>query len=82
MADLSSTDYLQTYIVLKPKDPQRPDAMRDVMFRFGSWCYSGRVQVLHITQHTQCKNHRGLDADVHRSMQCTSTRHNNRGRDT
>lgn len=52
VADLSSTDYLQTYIVLKPKDPQRPDAMRDVMFRFGSWCYSGRVQVLHITQHT------------------------------
>lgn len=52
VADLSCTDYLQTYIVLKPPQQDqggRPEAaqqaLRDVMFRFGSWCYSGKVQV-------------------------------------
>jgi hypothetical protein len=50
--DLSSDAYVQTYIVLKrrPLDGAKAlgatdDAYRDALFRFGSWCYSGRVQV-------------------------------------
>jgi len=46
VVNLSSDGYVQTYVVLT-KDPSRQneDPYREVMFRFGSWCYAGRVQV-------------------------------------
>ncbi len=41
---LASSSYLQSYAVLKPN---KPDAsMRDVLFRFGSWCYNGVAELI------------------------------------
>ncbi len=40
--DLSSDSYVQCYCILKSKDGSDN---RDVMFRFGSWCYSGIVEL-------------------------------------
>lgn len=47
--NLTTTAYLQMYTVMKPR-PERGEsavssAYRDVLFRFGSWCYSGTVQL-------------------------------------
>jgi hypothetical protein len=36
--------YVQTYCILKPNKPDQAD--RDVMFRFGSWCYTGNVELI------------------------------------
>ena len=46
VVNLSSDGYMQTYVILS-KDSNRPadNSCREVMFRFGSWCYAGRVQV-------------------------------------
>lgn len=41
-ADLSSDCYTQSYCILKSES--RSDD-REVMFRFGSWCYSGTVEL-------------------------------------
>mmetsp|Transcript_44255 Transcript_44255/g.138927 ORF Transcript_44255/g.138927 Transcript_44255/m.138927 type:complete len:665 (-) Transcript_44255:1385-3379(-) len=48
--DISSNKYMQTYCVLhddtgKVTAAGEP-AMRKAMFRFGSWCYSGQVQLV------------------------------------
>ncbi|CAM9565693.1 unnamed protein product, partial [Discosporangium mesarthrocarpum] len=46
--NLSSESYMQTYVVMKPTPSSNfaENAMyRDVLFRFGSWCYSGTVQL-------------------------------------
>jgi len=40
--DLSSDCYVQSYCILKSQDGGDG---RDVMFRFGSWCYSGQVEL-------------------------------------
>lgn len=42
--DLPSDHYVQTYCVLKPNKLDQSD--RDVLFRFGSWCYSGNVELI------------------------------------
>lgn len=45
---LSSTSYVQTYVVMAPNqggDPTVNAKYRDVLFRFGSWCYGGTVQL-------------------------------------
>jgi hypothetical protein len=48
--DISSSDYIQSYCILKSKD-RSPDStassacMHEAMFRFGSWCYAGSVQL-------------------------------------
>ncbi len=41
---LPSDHYVQTYCVLKPNKLDQSD--RDVLFRFGSWCYSGNVELI------------------------------------
>ena len=41
---LPSELYTQTYCILKPDKLNRSD--RDVFFRFGSWCYSGNVDLI------------------------------------
>lgn len=41
---LPSDMYMQTYCILKPNKPNRSD--RDVLFRFGSWCYNGNVDLI------------------------------------
>ncbi|KAL7531686.1 hypothetical protein ACHAXR_007164 [Thalassiosira sp. AJA248-18] len=41
--DLSSDCYIQSYCVLKSEGGSD---IRDVMFRFGSWCYDGKVELL------------------------------------
>ena len=41
--DLSSDCYLQSYVILK-SDSQ--DEMRQVLFRFGSWLYTGQVKLV------------------------------------
>lgn len=49
-ADISSSDYIQSYCILKSKD-RDPNAtassasVHEAMFRFGSWCYAGSVQL-------------------------------------
>ena len=46
--NVSSSNYQQTYCVMKSAiDPgtRTPSVHHDVLFRFGSWCYSGRVQL-------------------------------------
>ncbi|CAM9814800.1 unnamed protein product [Ectocarpus sp. 12 AP-2014] len=46
--NLTSTTYLQTYVIMKPTGTEAfgtNNAYRDVLFRFGSWCYSGTVQL-------------------------------------
>lgn len=35
---------MQTYCILKADE--RGSAMRDVLFRFGSWCYTGKVELV------------------------------------
>ncbi|CAB1112685.1 unnamed protein product [Ectocarpus sp. CCAP 1310/34] len=47
--NLTSTTYLQTYVIMKPTGTEEfgtNNAYRDVLFRFGSWCYSGTVQLI------------------------------------
>ncbi len=47
-SDVSSSDYQQTYCIMKSSwDESSPvlSVHHDVMFRFGSWCYAGRVQL-------------------------------------
>lgn len=41
---LSSSCYGQSYIILKPNKPD--PSKRDVMFMFGSWAYSGALELL------------------------------------
>jgi hypothetical protein len=41
--DLSSDAYVQSYVVLKS---QSNDEIRDVLFRFGSWLYTGKVKLV------------------------------------
>lgn len=46
--DVSSSEYQQTYCIMKSSwDDKSPklSVHHDVLFRFGSWCYSGRVQL-------------------------------------
>lgn len=47
--DMSSTSYIQMYFVLKQRIENgginEPSAYREVLFRFGSWCYGGSVQL-------------------------------------
>lgn len=47
-SNLSSSNYEQTYVIMKSAwDASSPvlSTHRDVFFRFGSWCYVGRVQL-------------------------------------
>ncbi|CAM9281861.1 unnamed protein product [Pylaiella littoralis] len=47
--NLTSTTYMQTYVIMKPTGTEAfgtNNAYRDVLFRFGSWCYSGTVQLI------------------------------------
>ena len=47
-ADVSSCEYQQTYCIMKSSwDEASPvlSVHHDVLFRFGSWCYAGRVQL-------------------------------------
>ncbi|CAM9806490.1 unnamed protein product, partial [Chrysoparadoxa australica] len=49
VANLSSAGYVQTYVVMKPSQGGTFGSnavYRDVLFRFGSWCYSGTVQLV------------------------------------
>ncbi len=39
----SDSSYVQSYIILKAAGNKRKE--REVMFRFGSWCYSGKVDL-------------------------------------
>lgn len=41
---LSSDYYIQTYCILKPNKVDH--SQRDVLFRFGSWCYNGNVELI------------------------------------
>ena len=46
--NVASSNYEQTYCIMKSSwDPNTPNLSvhHDVLFRFGSWCYSGRVQL-------------------------------------
>lgn len=46
--DVSSSEYQQTYCIMKSSwDDKSPklSVHHDCLFRFGSWCYSGRVQL-------------------------------------
>ena len=46
--NISSANYQQTYCVMKSSfDPESSNysVHHDVLFRFGSWCYAGRVQL-------------------------------------
>jgi hypothetical protein len=48
--NISTTNYEQTYCILKsqnndPKGTPLQSIYHDVLFRFGSWCYAGRVQL-------------------------------------
>eukprot|EP00586_Coscinodiscus_wailesii_P007465 CAMPEP_0172491706 /NCGR_PEP_ID=MMETSP1066-20121228/22562_1 /TAXON_ID=671091 /ORGANISM="Coscinodiscus wailesii, Strain CCMP2513" /LENGTH=719 /DNA_ID=CAMNT_0013260875 /DNA_START=38 /DNA_END=2197 /DNA_ORIENTATION=- len=45
--NLSSSHYIQTYCVCKPTPGSTAEeaSIRDVFFRFGSWCYNGRVEL-------------------------------------
>jgi hypothetical protein len=54
--DLGSDCYVQSYVVMKagsdtgldpnsPASPTGANTFRTALFRFGSWCYSGRVQL-------------------------------------
>jgi hypothetical protein len=47
-SNISSSNYEQTYVIMKSVwDASSPvlSTHRDVFFRFGSWCYVGRVQL-------------------------------------
>ena len=41
---LPANMYTQTYCILKPNKAVQSD--RDVLFRFGSWCYTGNVELI------------------------------------
>jgi hypothetical protein len=41
--DMSSDSYIQSYCILKSQG--NSNGIRDVMFRFGSWCYSGQINL-------------------------------------
>lgn len=41
---LSTKTYGQSYCILKPNKPDQSN--RDVLFRFGSWCYTGDVDLI------------------------------------
>ena len=46
--NISSSNYQQTYCVMKSSfdtDSSNYSVHHDVLFRFGSWCYAGRVQL-------------------------------------
>ena len=43
--NLASDSYVQSYIVMKPNKDEGNETFRTALFRFGSWCYSGRVQL-------------------------------------
>jgi hypothetical protein len=46
--NVATSSYEQTYVILKSSsDPKSPllSVYHDAIFRFGSWCYSGRVQL-------------------------------------
>lgn len=48
VVDISSTEYIQSYCVMRSQTGQsNPSiaAMHDAIFRFGSWCYAGSVQL-------------------------------------
>jgi hypothetical protein len=48
----SDSSYVQSYIILKTDGNKRKE--REVMFRFGSWCYSGKVD---LQTHNICLQH-------------------------
>jgi len=47
--NLSSQNYMQMYMIMKPREENGgfpvTSAYREVLFRFGSWCYGGSVQL-------------------------------------
>jgi hypothetical protein len=46
--NLSSDKYIQTYCIMKSEIMEQtgiPSPHHEVLFRFGSWCYSGKVQL-------------------------------------
>mmetsp|Transcript_9998 Transcript_9998/g.21086 ORF Transcript_9998/g.21086 Transcript_9998/m.21086 type:complete len:690 (-) Transcript_9998:247-2316(-) len=47
--NLSTDAYMQMYVVMRPRSENggfaQPSAYREVLFRFGSWCYGGSVQL-------------------------------------
>lgn len=47
--DISSNEYIQAYCILKSKEKNAANptasSLHEAMFRFGSWCYSGSVQL-------------------------------------
>ena len=46
--NLSSDKYIQTYCIMKSDKNEQTGVLspyHDVLFRFGSWCYSGKVQL-------------------------------------
>ena len=46
VTDLSMADYTQMYMVMKSRGAgDAASSYRNVLFRFGSWCYSGAVQL-------------------------------------
>lgn len=44
--DLSSPSYVHAFCVLKPSKKNSSNDIRSVFFRFGSWCYTGKVKLL------------------------------------
>jgi hypothetical protein len=49
--NMSSKDYMQIYCIKKSKDPIAMEhktmaSNREVLFRFGNWCYAGIVQLI------------------------------------
>lgn len=47
--NVSTKDYQQTYCIMKSSydaSQLTASSQHDVLFRFGSWCYSGRVQLV------------------------------------
>ncbi len=48
----SDSSYVQSYIILKAAGNKKKE--REVMFRFGSWCYSGKVD---LQTHNICLQH-------------------------
>lgn len=46
--NLSSSNYIQTYCIMKAESSDANGALsvyHEALFRFGSWCYTGRVQL-------------------------------------
>ncbi len=46
IVSLPSVDYAQTYCILKPSINKGNKSNRDVLFRFGNWCYAGEVELI------------------------------------